>query len=95
MKRAFNNLFRRGESNLIKILCLGIGLAIGLTLIAEIIFEKSYDSFLPRLEDTYRVTERYKQNNDADWSTHPTTSGAIAPGLKRYCPEVEAATRFT
>lgn len=95
MKRAFNNLFRRGESNLIKILCLGIGLAIGLTLIAEIIFEKSYDSFLPRLEDTYRVRERYKQNNDADWSTRHATPGAIAPGLKRYCPEVEAATRFT
>ena len=27
MKRAFNNLFRRGEANPIKILCLGVGLA--------------------------------------------------------------------
>ena len=58
MKRAFNNLFRRGEANPIKILCLGVGLAIGLTMLAEVIFEQSYDNFLPRLEDTYRITAR-------------------------------------
>ena len=95
MKRAFNNLFRRGEANPIKILCLGVGLAIGLTMLAEVIFEQSYDNFLPRLEDTYRITERFKQNNDPDWRSHNSTAGAIAPGVKRYCPEVEAATRFT
>ena len=95
MKRAFNNLFRRGEANPIKILCLGVGLAIGLTMLAEVIFEQSYDNFLPRLEDTYRITERFKQNNDPDWRAYPQTAGAIAPGVKRYCPEVEAATRFT
>ena len=95
MKRALNNLFRRGEANPIKILCLGVGLAIGLTMLAEVIFEQSYDNFLPRLEDTYRITERFKQNNDPDWRAYPQTAGAIAPGVKRYCPEVEAATRFT
>ena len=95
MKRALNNLFRRGEANPIKILCLGVGLAIGLTMLAEVIFEQSYDNFLPRLEDTYRITERFKQNNDPDWRSHNSTAGAIAPGVKRYCPEVEAATRFT
>ena len=95
MKRALYNLFRRGEANPIKILCLGVGLAIGLTMLAEVIFEQSYDNFLPRLEDTYRITERFKQNNDPDWRSHNSTAGAIAPGVKRYCPEVEAATRFT
>lgn len=95
MKRALNNLFRRGEANPIKILCLGVGLAIGLTMLAEVIFETSYDNFLPRLEDTYRITERYKQNDDSDWRPYPQTPGATAPGVKRYCPEVEAATRFT
>ena len=95
MKRAFNNLFRRGEANPIKILCLGVGLAIGLTMLAEVIFEQSYDNFLPRLEDTYRITEQYKQNGDSDWRPYAQTPGATAPGVKRYCPEVEAATRFT
>ena len=95
MKRALNNLFRRGEANPIKILCLGVGLAIGLTILAEVIFEQSYDNFLPRLEDTYRITEQYKQSSDPDWRAYPQTPGATAPGVKRYCPEVEAATRFT
>lgn len=95
MKRAFNNLFRRGEANPIKILCLGVGLAIGLTMLAEVIFEQSYDNFLPRLEDTYRLSERFKRQGEADWTSYQATSGAIAPGVKAYCPEVEAATRFT
>ena len=95
MKKAFNNLFRRGEANTIKILCLGVGLAIGLTLLAEVIFEQSYDNFLPRLEDTYRLSERFKRQGEADWTSYQATSGAIAPGVKAYCPEVEAATRFT
>lgn len=95
MKKALNNLFRRGEANPIKILCLGVGLAIGLAMIAEVIYETSYDNFLPRLEDTYRITERFKQSSDPDWRSHHQTAGAIAPGVKRYCPETEAATRFT
>lgn len=95
MKRALNNLFRRGEANPIKILCLGVGLAIGLTMLAEVIFEQSYDNFLPRLEDTYRITEQYKSSQEDTWRPYAQTPGATAPGVKRYCPEVEAATRFT
>ena len=53
MKRALQNLFRKGEGNLIKILCLGVGMAIGLVMLAEVIFERSYDNFIPHLEDTY------------------------------------------
>ena len=95
MKKALNNLFRRGEANPIKILCLGVGLAIGLAMIAEVIYETSYDNFLPRLEDTYRITEKYKSAQDDTWRPYTQTPGATAPGVKRYCPEVEAATRFT
>lgn len=94
MKRALQNLFRKGEGNLTKILCLGVGMAIGLVMLAEVIFERSYDNFIPHLEDTYIIQENYKQQGN-DWKNHNTVSGAIAPGIKRYCPEVEAATRFT
>lgn len=94
MKRALQNLFRKGEGNLTKILCLGVGMAIGLVMLAEVIFERSYDNFIPHLEDTYIIQENYKQQG-SDWINHNTVSGAIAPGIKRYCPEVEAATRFT
>ncbi len=94
MKRALQNLFRKGEGNLTKILCLGVGMAIGLVMLAEVIFERSYDNFIPHLEDTYIIQENYKHQGN-DWLNHNTVSGAIAPGIKRYCPEVEAATRFT
>lgn len=94
MKRALQNLFRKGEDNLTKILCLGVGMAIGLVMLAEVIFERSYDNFIPHLEDTYILQENYKHQGN-DWKNHNTVSGAIAPGIKRYCPEVEAATRFT
>lgn len=94
MKRALQNLFRKGEGNLTKILCLGVGMAIGLVMLAEVIFERSYDNFIPHLEDTYIIQENYKHQGN-DWKNHNTVSGAIAPGIKRYCPEVETATRFT
>lgn len=94
MKRALQNLFRKGEGNLTKILCLGVGMAIGLVMVAEVIFERSYDNLIPHLEDTYIIQENYKHQGN-DWKNHNTVSGAIAPGIKRYCPEVEAATRFT
>ena len=56
MKRALYSLFRKGDANLVKILCLGVGLALGLIMLAEVIFERSYDNFIPRLEDTYRLS---------------------------------------
>lgn len=94
MKRALKGLFRKGEANVVKIVCLSVGLAIGLVMLAEVIFERSYDNFLPGLKETYRVEERYKQKG-VDWKEFTQTPGAIGPGLQRYCPAVEVATRFT
>lgn len=95
MKRTIQHLFKKGESNIIKILCLSMGLAVGLTMLAEVIYERSYDIFLPHLEDTYQIHNQYQHNSDKESQKSYTTSGAIAPGIKEYCPEVEAATRFT
>ena len=52
MKRAWKGLFRKGEANVVKIVCLSVGLAIGLVMLAEVIFERSYDNFLPGLKET-------------------------------------------
>lgn len=95
MIQALKSLFRKGDANVVKIICLGVGLAVGLTLLAEVIFQRSYDNFIPRLEDTYRIKEAYLYGSSTEWRTHPNVSGAVAPGIKSYCPEVEAATRFT
>lgn len=94
MKRALKGLFRKGEANVVKIICLSVGLAIGLVMLAEVIFERSYDNFLPELKETYRVEERYKQKG-TDWREYSQTPGAMGPGLQHYCPVVEVATRFT
>ena len=94
IKRAFRSLFRKGEANTVKILCLGIGLALGLLLLAEVIYQRSYDNFIPQLADTYVVTENFQQK-DEDWKSYQSTSGGIAPGIKDVCAEVEAATRYT
>lgn len=48
--------------NIVKILCLTIGLAIGFVLVAKIYFEKTYDSFFPDSDRIYIVTEMAEIN---------------------------------
>ena len=45
------------SDKLIKILSLGIGLAIGIVLIAKVCFELSYDSFYKDVDRIYMITE--------------------------------------
>ncbi len=81
------------SDKLIKILSLGIGLAIGIVLIAKVCFELSYDSFYKDVDRIYMIKENFiMQNEPKDYSR---TSGAIAPGFRAEVPGVEAATRYT
>lgn len=92
----FRSLFQRGRSNLIKILSLGVGLAMGLVLIAKVYLEQSYDDFFPDGDRIYRIsTNVEREGEDEEALEYPQVSGAIAPGMKMEIPEVEAATRFT
>lgn len=43
---AIRSIFKKGRHNVMKIVSLGIGLAVGLVLIAKVYFEQSYDDFL-------------------------------------------------
>ncbi len=90
MMRFFTYDLRR---NLIKILCLTVGLAVGLILVAKIYFETTADTFYPNADRLYYVTESITQNGE--YTEYPRTPGGIAPGLKRYAPQIEAATRYT
>ena len=85
----------RLTDKLIKILSLGIGLAIGIVLIAKVCFELSYDSFYKDVDRIYWITENiiFQEGGDPDdfWGT----SGGIAPGFKAEVPGVEAATRYS
>lgn len=52
---AFRSLFKKGQHNVMKIISLGVGLAIGLILIAKVHFEYTYDNFYPNGDRIYRV----------------------------------------
>lgn len=78
--------------NIIKTVCLTIGLAIGFLLVAKVYMEESYDTFLPDCERLYILTESVEMNGE--YREYNQTAGAIAPAIKRYSPLVEAATRF-
>ena len=93
MISAIKTLNKRGQHNWTKIVCLAIGLAAGVVLIGKVGFEQSYDDFFPESNRIYVVCEDFIQNGE--YSHNPQTAGAVAPGMKRYCPQIEAATRYT
>ena len=90
MLKFFTSDLRR---NLTKIFCLTIGLAIGLLLVAKAFVEKSFDHAIPEYENVYIVTESVVAGGE--FREFNQTAGAIAPGLKRYVPQVESAMRIT
>lgn len=93
LNMAIRSLFKKGRSNGIKILSLGVGLAMGLVLISKVCFERSYDDFYQDNTRIYQVQSDI--NKDGKKDTWGQVSGAIAPGMKAEIPEVEVATRYT
>ena len=90
---AIKTLNKRGQHNWTKIVCLAIGLAAGVVLIGKVGFEQSWDNFFPTSERIYVVYEDVIR--DGEYLHYSQTPGAVAHALKRYCPQVEAATRYT
>lgn len=90
MPKFFTSDLRR---NLTKIFCLTIGLAIGLLLVAKAFVEQSFDHAIPEYGNVYIVKESIVSSGE--FREYNQTAGAIAPGLKRYVPQVEMATRIT
>ena len=81
------------KDTLIKVLSLGVGLAVGIVLIAKVFFELSYDSFYRDVDRIYRIQSTYTQNGeDAEWGQ---VSGGVSAGFMREVPGVEYGTRTT
>ncbi|RNC64228.1 FtsX-like permease family protein [Proteiniphilum sp. X52] len=96
LKLAYRNLFRKKQNNLIKILSLGTGLAVGLVLLSKVSFERNYDDFYPDAERIYQIWSTLSgRTNETGLDQWGQVSGAIAPGMKAEIPEIEMATRFT
>ena len=80
---------------LLKVLILGVGLAISFVLIAKVSFETAYDRCYTDSDRIYQIRTFYSYGGDTKGANFWNVSGAIAPGVMEYCPGVEAATRCT
>ena len=78
---------------LIKVLSLGIGLAVGIVLIAKVFFELSYDSFYKDIDRVYTIRTWYSQHGDEH--DYGQVSGAVSVGFMEEVPGVEIGTRTT
>ena len=77
----------------IKVLSLGVGLAVGIVLIAKVFFELSYDSFYKDIDRVYTINTWYAlQGDEKDFGQ---VSGAVAVGFMEEVPGVEVGTRTT
>ena len=77
----------------IKVLSLGIGLSVGIVLIAKVFFELSYDSFYKDIDRVYCIRTWYSQHGDEH--DYGQVSGAVSVGFMEEVPGVEVGTRTT
>lgn len=82
------------KRDIVKILSLALGLAIGVVLIAKVCFELQFDSYYANKESVYRIMTGAVRHNEEPMSAGQV-SGAVAPGFREFVPGVEAATRVT
>ena len=78
---------------MIKVLSLGVGLAIAIVLIAKVFFELSYDSFYKDINQIYSIQTWYSMNGEEH--DYGQVSGAVAVGFMDEVPGVEVGTRTT
>ncbi|MBO7371948.1 MAG: ABC transporter permease [Bacteroidaceae bacterium] len=84
---------KRSSDILIKVLSLGIGLAVGIVLIAKVFFELSYDSFYKDIDRVYCIRTWYSQHGDEH--DYGQVSGAVSVGFMKEVPGVKVGTRTT
>ncbi|MDO4948712.1 MAG: ABC transporter permease [Bacteroidales bacterium] len=90
---AIKALPAKGRRNGIKIISLGLGLAVSLVLLTKVCFEQTYDSCFDDSERIFYITESAVINNQEQ--SHEKTPGGIAPLMKTYFPGIEEASRWT
>ncbi|MDO4497129.1 MAG: ABC transporter permease [Bacteroidales bacterium] len=90
---AIRSLAAKGRSNGIKILALGLGLAVSLVLLTKVCFEQTYDNFYDGADRIAYLREVVVQNGSE--MTYGQTPGGIARRMKEFFPQVEMSTRCT
>lgn len=90
---AIKSLPAKGRKNSVKILALGVGLAVSLVLLTKVCFEQTFDNFYEGADRVCYVTELYTQKEKEQ--SYDQTAGGIASRLKEHYPQIEEAMRFT
>lgn len=90
---AVRTLPMKGRRNVLKIMTLGVGLAVGLVLASKVCFEKTFDDFYKDADRIYYLNEAMELNGR--YQVYPQVAGGVAPKMKEYFPQIEEATRFT
>ncbi|WP_190810260.1 ABC transporter permease [Flagellimonas sp. S3867] len=93
IKIAFRFFLKNKLFTGINILGLSIGITAFMLLARYIAFEKSYDQFIPHIDDLYRVTLT-SNLGDKGFYTVATNHPAVGPAMERDFPEVESYARI-
>lgn len=90
---AVRTLPMKGRRNVLKVMTLGVGLAVGLVLASKVCFEKTFDDFYKDADRIYYLNEAIELNGS--YKVYPQVAGGVVPKMKEYFPQIEEATRFT
>ncbi len=88
------NIIQNRDGALLKVVLLGVALAMSIVMFSKVWFENSYESFVPEADRTYRVHPLFTsagEHLNPEWATTP---GGVAPTIKSTSPIFEAATRY-
>lgn len=96
LKYIYRSILNNAKSSLLKVLTLGVGIAIALILLTKVFYERSYDSFYPDKERIYRVEPTYTMllDDQMEETMYTKISGGVVVGMANEISGVEAATRF-
>ncbi|MFR9555575.1 MAG: FtsX-like permease family protein [Rikenellaceae bacterium] len=87
------NIIQNRDGALLKVILLGVALAMSLVMFSKVWFENSYENFVPHVDRTYQVTVTYVDGGKLGDSSR--VSGGIVGFAAAYTPQIEMSTRFT
>ncbi|MFR9527712.1 MAG: ABC transporter permease, partial [Rikenellaceae bacterium] len=88
------NIIQNRDGALLKVVLLGVALAMSLVMFSKVWFENSYEEFVPLRDRTYRLHPLFTQAGVQMLPEWATTPGGIAPMIKSNSPLFEYATRY-
>lgn len=93
LRFAIRSLSKKRQYNLIKVLSLGCGLAVGLILLAKVSFEQTYNNYFPDKERIYQIMEKHPRKDGSEYNMERIPGGFVYY-LGKDLPQVEIATRY-